>query len=53
MRNALERGVVGREWSRSCSRIASCVPKYRVLEVAGVTILTASMGLDAMELDTL
>ena len=37
----------------SSSKIAPSVPSYRVLEIAGVTILTASMGLDAMELDTL
>ena len=53
MRNALERGGVGREWNacRSRSRVAPSVPSYRVLEIAGVTILTASMGLDAMELE--
>ena len=34
-------------------RTASSVPQYRVLEIAGVTILTASMMLDMMELSAL
>ncbi len=29
--------------------ITSSVPEYRVLEIEGVTILTASMALDAIE----
>ncbi len=38
-----------KEKTPMCPGIASNVPEYRVLEIDGVTILTASVALDAIE----